>query len=189
MSLYEVIDSRTHVHLIMELCRGTNLFHIIKKRKPQPRLSESEAATIFKKVVSAVEYMHSNEMVHRDLKLDNILVFEDQVKLIDLGFATGCTKDEKLNIICGTPQYMDPDLAKKGWHHGQAADVWALGVILYILVTGKTPFSGGFEADLYRNIIKGKFSWPDDLREKDGSRFIPSPELKGLVRKILEPNV
>lgn len=173
----------------MELCRGTNLFHTIKKRKPEPRLPESEAADIFKKVVSAVEYMHSNNVVHRDLKLDNILVFENQVKLIDLGFSTECAQDEKLNIICGTPQYMDPDLARKNVHYGQAADVWALGVILFIIVTGKIPFGGGFEADLYRNIIKGKYTWPDELREKDGSKYIPSPELKGLIRKILEPNV
>ena len=84
---------------------------------------------------------------------------------------------------------MDPDLAKRSSYSGQAADIWALGVILYLLVTGKIPFSGAFEADLYRNIQKAKYTWPDDLREKDGTKFTPSSDLKALMRKILEPNV
>lgn len=118
MTLYEVIDSRTHVHLVMELCRGTNLFHTIKKRKPDQRLPEQEAAQVFKQIVSAVAYMHDYNVVHRDLKLDNILTNVDAdgnhtIKLIDFGFATGCTADEKLNNSCGTPHYMDPDLVRK----------------------------------------------------------------------------
>lgn len=116
MRLYEVVDTRTHVHLVMELCNGKNLFHSLKKRKPLLRFPEAEAAHIFKKIVSAVAYMHGLNIVHRDLKLDNILINEqgdNDIKIIDFGFATGCAKDEKLTMQCGTPQYMCPDLAKK----------------------------------------------------------------------------
>jgi serine/threonine protein kinase len=118
MTLYEVIDSRTHVHLVMELCQGTNLFHTIKKRKPDQRLPEPEAAQIFRQIVSAVDFMHNFNVVHRDLKLDNILTNVDSegnhvIKLIDFGFATGCQQDEKLTNVCGTPHYMDPDLVRK----------------------------------------------------------------------------
>ena len=75
MSLYEVIDSRTHVHLVMELCNGRNLYHFIKKKKFM-RLDEVEAKKIFKQIVSAIDYMHSMNVVHRDVKLDNILIDE-----------------------------------------------------------------------------------------------------------------
>ena len=80
----------------------------MKKRKPDQKLPEPEAANIFRQVVSAVAYMHEQNVVHRDLKLDNILIKNDgeskhTIKLIDFGFATGCLKDEKLVNTCGTP--------------------------------------------------------------------------------------
>ena len=99
MRLYEVIDNRTHVHLVMELCHGKNLYHLIKKKKPDQKLPEPDAANIFKQIVSAVAYMHAHDVVHRDLKLENILINEannNEIKLIDFGFAAGCTKEEKL---------------------------------------------------------------------------------------------
>ena len=193
MSLYEVIDSRTHVHLVMELCQGTNLFHVIKKRKPDQRLPEPEAAQVFRQIVSSVAYMHSLNVVHRDIKLDNILTKVDNkgnhhIKLIDFGFATGCPPDEKLTNTCGTPHYMDPDLVKKAAYNGHAADVWALGVLLFILTTGKLPFYAAFESDLYRKIQSGRYQFPNDMIEKDGSSYNPSQSLKNLIRKILEPN-
>jgi len=102
MRLYEVVDSRTHVHLVMELCHGKNLFHFVKKRKPDSRLPEPEAAHIFRQIVSAVAYMHKLNVVHRDLKLENILINdaknENVIKIIDFGFSTGCQKDEKLTL-------------------------------------------------------------------------------------------
>lgn len=114
MRLYEVIDSRTHVHLVMELCHGKSLFHFVKKRKPHSRIPEAEAAPIFRQIVSAVSYMHSLAIVHRDLKLDNVLIDENnEVKLIDFGFSSGCAADEKLTSACGTPQFMCPDLIKR----------------------------------------------------------------------------
>jgi MAP/microtubule affinity-regulating kinase len=76
MSLHEVIDSRTHVHLVMELCHGKSLYHLIKKARDQasPVLPEDQVRLIFAQIASAVAYMHSKNVAHRDLKLDNILI-------------------------------------------------------------------------------------------------------------------
>ena len=82
--------------------------------------------------------MHSKNVVHRDLKLENILIDEsNKIKIIDFGFATKCKNGGMLSTHCGTPHYMDPDLAKRGSYSGFAADVWALGVILFMLLTGR----------------------------------------------------
>jgi 5'-AMP-activated protein kinase catalytic alpha subunit len=93
MQLFEVIDSTSKCHLVMELCQGRNLYHHIKKR-PNKCLTETEAIPVFRQIVSAVIYMHALGLVHRDLKLENILIDEaaqiNQVKLIDFGFATNC---------------------------------------------------------------------------------------------------
>ena len=96
--------------------------------------------------------MHNLSIVHRDLKLENILINEDAnnlIKIIDFGFSTSVRPDQKLSIYCGTPCYMDPDLARKRKYSGFAADVWALGVILYIILTGGIPFFGNNEIEMF----------------------------------------
>lgn len=118
MTLFEVIDTRTNVNLVMELCQGKSLYHYIKK-KPGLKLQESECCTIFRQVVDAIAYLHQNNIVHRDLKLDNILIDDKKnIKLIDFGFSVICSPDQKLNLFCGTPHYMDPDIARKKDYFG-----------------------------------------------------------------------
>ena len=153
--LHEVIDSRTHVHLVMELCEGKSLYHTVKKAQEQAvgGMKEKQCRPIFAQIVAAVAHMHGRSVAHRDLKLDNILVdAQGRVKVIDFGFATKCDPGEKLSFFCGTPHYMDPDLVRKDRYSGHAADVWALGVILFTLLTGRMPYFAEFEADLYRKI-------------------------------------
>ena len=119
--------------------------------------------------------MHERNVVHRDLKLDNILIDEKKnIKLIDFGFSVFASPEHKLGLFCGTPHYMDPDIVKKKEYNGQAADVWALGVILFILMTGKLPFFAEFEADLFRKIQKAKYDAPKEM----------STEAKNVFRKI-----
>ena len=90
MRLFEVIDSNSKCHLVMELCHGKNLYHYIRK-KQMKCLTEEEAKPIFRQIVSSVAYMHTLGLVHRDLKLENILINNNnEVKLIDFGFATNC---------------------------------------------------------------------------------------------------
>ena len=102
--------------------------------------------------------MHERGYAHRDLKLDNILMdaASKKVMIIDFGFSLQANEETKLTSYCGTPHYMDPDLVKKQPYSGPAADIWAAGVILFIILVGKLPFFGEFEADLYRKIQSGK---------------------------------
>ena len=89
--------------------------------------------------------MHSRGIAHRDLKLDNILLNIDKVKIIDFGFAIQSEKETLQRTWCGTPHYMCPDIVKRVPYNPFAADIWACGVILYILYTGRLPFFAEFE--------------------------------------------
>ena len=136
-----------------------SMYHHIKKI-PDQRLPEATCKYIFKQLVRGIAYMHSKQYAHRDLKLDNILMDSStkNIKIIDFGFSLKTAENEKLNVFCGTPHYMDPDIVKKQAYSPKAADVWACGVILYIIYVGKLPFFGEFEADLFRKIQLGKFT-------------------------------
>lgn len=184
MKLFEVLDQTSKCHLVMELCHGRNLYHYIKKR-PNKCITEQEAIPIFRQIVSAVAYMHEHGLVHRDLKLENILINDagglDEVKIIDFGFATNCQAGHKLSLFCGTPCYMDPDLVKQRKYSGQGVDVWALGVILFLLVTGGVPFWGDNEAELFRRIGAAKYSLPVKGRTY-------SKNIRNLFAKIFQPN-
>ena len=136
--LLEVIEQRTQVHLVMELCQGMPLYHHCKKTG----LSEATCKDVFRKLVTGVAFMHSKNVAHRDLKMDNVLFCAEtqKVKIIDFGFSTETAPDSRLDTYCGTPHYMCPDLAQKRPYLAHAADIWALGVILYAIYTGSLPF-------------------------------------------------
>ena len=158
-----------------------SIYHHIKKM-PDQRLPEEVCKHIFKQLLRGIAYMHSKDYAHRDLKLDNILmdVATKNIKIIDFGFSLKSKADEKLSVFCGTPHYMDPDIVRKQSYNGQAADVWACGIILYIIFVGKLPFFGEFEADLFRKIQSGKFTAiPNDLGDE---------KIRGLFRKIFDIN-
>jgi MAP/microtubule affinity-regulating kinase len=108
----------------------------------------------------AVGCMHAQNVVHRDLKLDNILFDPKtgQIKIIDFGFSLKTKPGTWLDSWCGTPHYMCPEIVKKVPYQGFAADIWAAGVILYIMLCGKLPYFGEFEADLYRKIQMAKYT-------------------------------
>ena len=103
------------------------------------------------------------QICHRDLKLENILIDDrNNVKLIDFGFSVCTPIDSKLKVFCGTPSYMAPEIVVKKDYNGFASDIWSLGVILYLLLTGVYPFKGATERDLYLKIAKGTFEIPPE---------------------------
>lgn len=106
--------------------------------------------------MSAIEYIHSHDISHRDIKMENILIETktNTVKMIDFGFS--CASKERLKIFCGTPSYMSPEIVSKKEYYGGPADIWACGVLLYSLLCGQFPFkSMTTEKELFRKINRG----------------------------------
>ena len=105
-------------------------------------MQEPYAKSFFYDLMSTMDYLHKNKIVHSDLKLENILydARQCQIKLIDFGFSVYDPEVNPPTFICGTPNYMCPEAAKKHEHDLFKADIWALGVILYKLLTGIYPF-------------------------------------------------
>lgn len=142
VKLYEVIKTETHLWLVMEYCEGNELFyHIYEKR----RLGYDEAQRVFAQIVLGLAHVHKLNLSHRDLKLENILLADKRktvVKLTDFGFVREYDPRLRtlLSTVCGTTVYMAPELLKNDKYSGFAADIWALGVILYTMMYGVMPF-------------------------------------------------
>ncbi|CDW77080.1 protein kinase domain containing protein [Stylonychia lemnae] len=178
IKLYDSIDTGIKVNLIMEYVQGRSLYSFLRKKGGvMLRIDEKQAKLIFKQVAGAVAYLHEEKIVHRDLKLENILIDDqNRIKIIDFGFSV--RSDKKLQFTCGTPHYMAPELAMKKDHYGQPTDIWAMGVMLFIMLTGRLPFYGDFEDDLYRRISTGKFKFPNDCKL--------SSQASNLIKKMLK---
>jgi MAP/microtubule affinity-regulating kinase len=164
IKIYDTVDASKQLCLIMEYASGSSL-HSFTKTKPNRRIPESDCKKIFKQVVSAIDYCHQRGICHRDIKMDNIII--DKVlgiKLIDFGFST-YSKDQLLKIYCGTPSYMSPEIVTKTPYNGIKADLWALGILLYVLLEGAYPFKASSDKDLYRKISKGQYPAPDGISQ------------------------
>ncbi|CDO95841.1 unnamed protein product [Kluyveromyces dobzhanskii CBS 2104] len=136
--LYEVIVTESRVWMVLEYCSGRELYeHLLK----QQRLSLEESKKLFAQIVSAVYYAHELKCVHRDLKLENILLDGNgHAKLTDFGFTREMATRSQLETICGTTVYMAPELIQRKSYDGFKADIWSLGIILYTMINGYMPF-------------------------------------------------
>lgn len=173
--LYEVIDTLSKLHIVMEYAPGGELFARISN---EGKLHERTARRIFTQVTSAVEHMHDNNIIHRDLKAENVFIAgPNLVKVGDFGFSTLSTKDSTLNTFCGSPPYAAPELFKDEHYIGVYVDIWALGILLYFMVTGVMPFRAETVGKLKKCILDGTYHLPEFLSER----------CKFLLRNILRP--
>lgn len=126
----------------MELVQGVSLLSYIKS-KPNRRIGETLTRCIFKQISSGIEYLHSINVCHRDMKLENVII-DDQnnVKIIDFGFGSCGQQTKLLSFFCGTPSYMPPEIVMKKDYLGSSADIWSIGILLFTLLTGSFPFKG-----------------------------------------------
>lgn len=101
-----------------------------------------------------MSYLHSRNVAHRDIKLENILIDHSthNIKIIDFGFSIFSPKDRLLNVFCGTPSYMAPEIVQKKEYSGSSVDIWACGIVLYVMLVGTFPFKAAEEKALFNKI-------------------------------------
>lgn len=178
IKLYTHFEDDDNLYLIMHYASKGQLYSLLKK---QNRFDQRTAAQYMREIISAMKYLHSFNppIIHRDIKPENILLDENgRVKLADFGWSNYV--DEKNNLrktYCGTPEYLAPEMIKKEGHD-ITVDIWDLGVLMFELLTGRPPFSGSNQNELFLNIKKHKIQWPDDFNAL----------AKNLILKILKQN-
>ncbi|KAI3838656.1 hypothetical protein MKW92_037327 [Papaver armeniacum] len=184
VNLKEDYWDSNYVRLVMELCPGGDLCDLMQTYKSK-RLSEFSARRLFRQLLLVVMYCHENGVIHRDLKPENILLPTKgsylPIKLTDFGFATYIQPEVKLYGVVGTRYYIAPEvLTGKGYN--QTADIWSVGVILYILLSGQVPFWGATEAKTFDAVMAAELRFPSDPWEQI------SVSAKHLITKILCPD-
>jgi len=189
IKFYEWFETETHLYLITELMEGGDLLQNILAHGC---LTEAQSQRLFVTLCEAVNYLHGKHIVHRDLKPENILLTgrdrETMIpKIADFGLARKNMKSKDCKTFCGTPHYFAPEVIKTCRSHedgqnsgyGKQADMWSLGVILYIMLSGIPPFD---DDGLYEQITEGKF-------EFDGTEWTTvTHEAKELVNKLMTVN-
>ena len=178
--VFEFFEDAKRIFIVMELCRGGELFAQLIKRS---RFDESQAAYILKQVLSAVNYLHNRGIIHRDLKPENILLEEDNgelnVKLVDFGTATFYNRKKRLTGKMGTAYYVAPEVLIG--MYDDKCDVWSCGVILYIMLSGRPPFEGTNTNEILDKVVRRTFTTlgaPWDVISREGL---------DLINKMLAP--
>ena len=176
IQLYEILQTPNHIFIVMEYCDGKDIMDYILSRN---YLTESDALKYFQQLINALFYLHSQNIAHRDIKIDNILLDRNKnLKLIDFGLSTKYSDDKLLDQPCGTIVYSAPEVLEGKPYHGMLADVWSSGIVLYGMLSGYLPFSDNDDNVNKKLIIEGKIEMPENI-----SNFA-----KDLLKHMLDVN-
>eukprot|EP00347_Sterkiella_histriomuscorum_P006501 403352526 len=169
-------EDAENVYILLELCQNQTLNEMVKRRK---RLTELEAQCYALQIISALKYLHAHRVIHRDLKLGNLFLTDKmQIKIGDFGLASKLDfEGEKKRTVCGTPNYIAPEILEGKNGHSYEVDIWSFGVILYTLIIGKPPFETQDVKTTYRRIKMNAYSFPESVTISD--------EAKSLITLIL----
>ncbi|NXQ18180.1 NUAK2 kinase, partial [Peucedramus taeniatus] len=185
IAVHEVFENSAKIVIVMEYASKGDLYDYISERQ---RLPEHEARHFFRQVVSAVYYCHKNGIVHRDLKLENILLDANgNIKIADFGLSNVFQQDKLLQTYCGSPLYASPEIINGRPYKGPEVDSWSLGVLLYILVHGTMPFDGHDYKTLVKQITSGDYREPTKLSDACGLirwMLMVNPERRATIEDI-----
>ena len=197
MRLYDVIETDKYIGIILEYASGGELFdHILAHRY----LKEKDACKLFAQLISGVSYIHQKKIVHRDLKLENLLLDRHRnVIITDFGFANRFEHraDDLMQTSCGSPCYAAPELViSEGLYVGSAVDIWSCGVILYAMLAGYLPFDddpANPDGDninlLYRYIVNTPLTFPEyvsqEARDLLSIMLVPDPNQRADLKTIM----
>ena len=146
--LYESFETQQHIVFVMEVCGGGDLLTYVRRRR---KLKEETARFLFKQIVTGLAYCHTKNVLHRDIKLDNILLTSrGDVKICDFGVSKLVTPGETMTEQCGTPAYIAPEVFKNNGYKDFASDIWSAGVVLYAMLFGAVPVKASNMAELHK---------------------------------------
>jgi len=177
LKAFEVFEEEKFYYIVMERPAKGDLFNYICSKG---RLSMDEASFIYYQIVNAIQYLHKNKIVHRDMKPENIMLTKDMiVKIGDFGLSKYFKRsDIKLQTNCGSPCYSAPEVLRGNKYKPTPIDIWGIGIILYCMVCGELPFEDEREDLLIRKVTLCNYQCP----------LFVSPIFKSLFRRILCPN-
>ena len=174
IKLLEVFENEKYVFFVMEYASNGDLLDYLKKKII---LSENDSKYLFFQICSGLKFIHKKHIIHRDIKLDNILLDNNyKCKICDFGVSRIMKKDEYITEQCGTPAYLAPEIIRDLGYKNLKADIWSLGILLFSIVTGNMPFKANSIDSLQKKILKGKFDFGDSEI---------SEECRDLVKKML----
>ena len=172
--ILETFECENYMLIIMEYISGGNLQNFVKKRR---KLCEKTAKILFRQIIQGIRYIHSRGIVHRDIKLENILLdLNNIIKICDFGVGKLIKPNTILKDQCGTPVYMAPEILKGNGYKGFPVDVWSAGVALYIMLSGTLPFNKDKDHDLEYSILNNHLKEIKDISEEGNN----------LLKNILE---
>ena len=178
IKLYNVYEDEETINIIMEYAKEGNLYHLIKKEKNG--FSEQKSYEFFIQIINAVYYLHSNNIIHRDIKPENILIGDDnKLKLCDFGWAKELTLENR-STFCGTMEYMAPEIVGSE-NYDYSVDIWSLGILLYELLFGHSPFNADSNKNIIFNIKKHELNYDNENKKISNS-------CKDLIERLLNEN-
>ena len=187
VKIFEFYITKAHYYIVTEYCKDGELFSYIKNK-----YSERQLAVLFYQIFSGLWYLHDHKILHRDIKLENIMISgkeKDQstgeelfwIKIIDFGTAKIFEKNKKEKDVVGSSYYIAPEVLKQNYN--EKCDTWSVGIILYMALVGKAPFDGKDDDEIIHKIGKANYN------NKDSKLLNHSPEVRDLLSKLLEKDI